>query len=211
MKLQLALDMFDIPQSIEILKGLADVIDIVEIGTPMIIREGVHAVKKVKDAFPDLTVLADLKIMDGGGIEAASAFDAGADIVTVLSVAENATIKEVVKTAKKYGKQVMADMIAVRDLAARSKELDQFGLDYLCVHTAFDVQNTGKNPLDELKVLNSTVKNTKTAVAGGIKLSTLRETAGEAPEIIVVGGGISNQADKRAAAIEMKKIISDNK
>jgi 3-hexulose-6-phosphate synthase len=211
MKLQLALDMFDIPQSIEILKGLADVIDIVEIGTPMIIREGVHAVKKVKDAFPDLTVLADLKIMDGGGIEAASAFDAGADIVTVLSVAENATIKEVVKTAKKYGKQVMADMIAVRDLAARSKELDQFGLDYLCVHTAFDVQNTGKNPLDELKVLNSTVKNTKTAVAGGIKLSTLRETAGEDPEIIVVGGGISNQADKRAAAIEMKKIISDNK
>jgi len=66
MRLQLALDIYDIPQSLEILKQLHDVVDIVEIGTPFIIRDGVHAVKAVKDAYPSLCVLADLKIMDGG-------------------------------------------------------------------------------------------------------------------------------------------------
>lgn len=207
MRLQLALDIYDIPQSLEILKQLHDVVDIVEIGTPFIIRDGVHAVKAVKDAYPSLCVLADLKIMDGGYEEAKTAYEAGADIVTVLAAAENITIQNVVRAGREYKKEVMADLIAVSDLKKRATELDAFGLDYLCVHTAFDIQHTGRSPLEDLKLLNSVVKNTRTAVAGGVKLATLPGVAAQQPDIVIVGMGISGQPDMRGVARQMKEII----
>jgi len=207
MRLQLALDIYDIPESLEILKELADVVDIVEIGTPMVIREGVRAVKAVREACPELCVLADLKIMDGGKMEAKMAFDAGADIVTVLAVAEDTTIKNVVEVAREYGKEVMADLIAVKDLENRAAELDQFGLDYLCVHTAFDIQHTGQSPLNDLKTIKCVLKQTKAAVAGGVKLSTLAEVAAQKPDIVIVGMGITGQQEKKSVALKMKDII----
>lgn len=207
MRLQLALDVYDIPQSLEILKELHDVVDIVEIGTPFIIRDGVHAVKAVKDAYPQLCVLADLKIMDGGYAEAQMAYEAGADIVTVLAAAEDITIQNVVKAGREYGREVMADLIAVPDLKNRAAELDGFGLDYICVHTAFDIQHTGRSPLEDLKLLKSVLKGTKAAVAGGIKLTTLQEVAAQQPEIIIVGMGISGQTDMRGVARQMKDLI----
>lgn len=210
MKLQLALDTFSIQQSLDILQELADVVDIVEIGTPMIVRDGVHAVKAVKTAFPKLSVLADVKIMDGGKQEAASAFEAGADIVTVLAVAEDATIKNVVESGKQYGRQVMADMIAVRDFVARAKALDTFGLNHMCVHTAFDIQHTGQSPLFELKRLKEIVKHTKTAVAGGIKPGTLSKIVEQRPDIVIVGGAIANSKDKRSIAIAMKNMMNES-
>lgn len=103
MELQLALDLVDIPQGIALVKEVESYIDIVEIGTPIVINEGLHAVKAMKEAFPNLKVLADLKVMDAGGYEVLKASEAGADIVTILAVAEDATIKGAVEEAKKQG------------------------------------------------------------------------------------------------------------
>ncbi len=207
MKLQLALDVYDTPQALSLLEKLADVVDIVEIGTPMIIREGLRAVEAVKKAYPSLTVLADAKIMDGGRFEAECAFEAGADIVTVLAVAEDATVLNVVDAARKHGRKVLADMIAVRNLEERAAALDGFGLDYLCVHTAFDIQETGKSPLDELRRIKAVLKRSEAAVAGGVKLATLPDIAAQQPAIIVVGMGITGQPDPRDMAEKMKNVL----
>jgi 3-hexulose-6-phosphate synthase len=201
------LDIYDIPKALEILKSLHDVVDIVEIGTPFIIRDGVHAVKAIKNAYRDICVLADLKIMDGGYEEAKMAFEAGADIVTVLAVSEDVTIRNVVRAGREYKKEVMADLIAVPDLKKRAIELDSFGLDYICVHTAFDIQHTGQSPLEDLKLLKSVVKNTKSAVAGGVKVATLPDVVAQQPDIVFVGMGISGQPDMRYVAQQMKRVI----
>ena len=104
MKLQLALDLVNIPQAIEVVSQVADHVDVVEIGTPVVINEGLRAVKELKDAFPNVTVLADLKIMDAAGYEVSQAAAAGADIVTILAVAEDESIKGAVAEAKKQNK-----------------------------------------------------------------------------------------------------------
>ncbi|EFZ1984545.1 3-hexulose-6-phosphate synthase, partial [Shigella flexneri] len=117
MELQLALDLVNIPEAIELVKEVEEHIDIVEIGTPVVINEGLHAVKAVKEAFPNLKVLADLKIMDAAGYEVMKASEAGADIITILGTAEDMSIKGAVEEAKKQGKKVLVDMIAVKDLA----------------------------------------------------------------------------------------------
>ncbi|CAM4034787.1 3-hexulose-6-phosphate synthase [Paenibacillus alkaliterrae] len=208
MKLQLALDLVDIPGAIEVVKEVEPFVDVVEIGTPIVINEGLHAVKALKEAFPNMTVLADLKIMDAGGYEVMKASAAGADIVTILGVAEDASIKGAVEEARKQGKQILVDMIAVKNLEERAAEVDSFGVDYICVHTGYDLQAAGQNSFEDLRTIKAVVKNAKTAIAGGIKLSTLPEVVAASPDLVIVGGGITGQADMKAAAAEMKQLIA---
>ena len=84
MKLQVAFDLQSSDEVLNIIERNGDLIDIIEIGTPLIMKEGLNSVQKIKNKFPKQTVLADLKIMDAGLLEAQIGFDAGADIVTVL-------------------------------------------------------------------------------------------------------------------------------
>lgn len=204
MKLQVALDTLSLEECIQLLDEIKDSIEVIEVGTPFIIEEGMLPVKTLKEKYPQLEVLADCKIMDAGEFEATKCFEAGADIVTVLGVSNNETIEGVVRSAKKYGKKCMADMIEVKNLVERTIELDKLGIDYICVHTAFDVQSTGKNPLEELHVVNNVIKNAKAAVAGGVKLETIDAIVNEGAEIIVVGGAINNAKDRAKMAREMK-------
>ncbi|MFJ7747652.1 3-hexulose-6-phosphate synthase [Peribacillus sp. NPDC097295] len=207
MELQLALDLVNIQEGIELVKQVEEYIDIVEIGTPVVINEGLRAVKEMKEAFPSLTVLADLKIMDAAGYEVMKASEAGADIITILGAAEDMSIKGAVEEAKKQGKKILVDMIAVKDLETRAKELDALGVDYICVHTGYDLQAVGKNSFEDLQTIKRVVKNAKTAVAGGIKLDTLPEVIKAQPDLVIVGGGITGQADIKGTAAQIQKLV----
>ncbi|MFJ7640502.1 3-hexulose-6-phosphate synthase [Peribacillus sp. NPDC097264] len=207
MELQLALDLVNIQEGIELVKQVEEYIDIVEIGTPVVINEGLRAVKEMKEAFPSLKVLADLKIMDAAGYEVMKASEAGADIITILGAAEDMSIKGAVEEAKKQGKKILVDMIAVKDLETRAKELDAFGVDYICVHTGYDLQAVGKNSFEDLQTIKRVVKNAKTAIAGGIKLDTLPEVIKVQPDLIIVGGGITGQDDIKGTAAQIQELI----
>ncbi|MCT4478084.1 3-hexulose-6-phosphate synthase [Peribacillus frigoritolerans] len=207
MELQLALDLVNIQEGIELVKQVGEYVDIVEIGTPVVINEGLRAVKEMKEAFPSLKVLADLKIMDAAGYEVMKASEAGADIITILGAAEDMSIKGAVEEARKQGKKILVDMIAVKDLETRAKEVDAFGVDYICVHTGYDLQAVGKNSFEDLQTIKRVVKNAKTAVAGGIKLDTLPEVIKAQPDLVIVGGGITGQADIKGTAAQIQKLV----
>lgn len=209
MKLQLALDLVNIPEAIEIIKEVGEYIDIVEIGTPVINKEGLKAVTEIKAAFPNLVVLADVKIMDAAGYEVSNASAAGADIVTILAQAEDSSIKGAVEAAKQLGKKILVDMIAVKDIKTRAAELDMLGVDYICVHTGYDLQAEGKDSFADLRTIKSVVKNAKTAIAGGIKFESLPEVIQAQPDLIIVGGGITGKKDRKAEAAKIQKLIKD--
>ncbi|UVI31570.1 3-hexulose-6-phosphate synthase [Paenibacillus spongiae] len=211
MKLQLALDLVTIPEGIELVKEVEAYIDIVEIGTPVVINEGLRAVKEMKEAFPNLNVLADLKIMDAGGYEVMKASEAGADIITVLGVADDSTIRGAVEEAKKQGNEIMVDMINVKDIEARAKEIDALGVDYICVHSGYDHQAEGKNSFADLSAIKRVVKHAKTAIAGGIKLDTLPEVIQANPDLVIVGGGITGQQDKKSTASTMQQLVKQGR
>ncbi|EBK2060182.1 3-hexulose-6-phosphate synthase, partial [Salmonella enterica subsp. enterica serovar Typhi] len=144
---------------------------------------------------------------DAAGYEVMKASEAGADIITVLAAAEDMSIKGAVEEARKQKKQILVDMIGIKDIEGRAKELDAMGVDYICVHTGYDLQAVGQNSFEDLKKIKRVVKNAKTAIAGGIKLSTLPEVIKAQPDLVIVGGGITGQEDKKAAAAEMQKLI----
>ncbi|ANY68303.1 3-hexulose-6-phosphate synthase [Paenibacillus algorifonticola] len=207
MELQLALDLVNIEEAKVLVKEVESFIDIVEIGTPIVINEGLHAVKAIKEAFPNLKVLADLKIMDAGGYEVMKASEAGADIITVLGVSDDSTIRGAVEEARKQGNKIMVDMINVKNIEARAAEIDALGVDYICVHSGYDHQAEGKNSFEELAAIKRVVKQAKTAIAGGIKIDTLQEVISAKPDLVIVGGGITGVENKSATASQMQQWI----
>ncbi|PWZ79542.1 3-hexulose-6-phosphate synthase [Staphylococcus pseudintermedius] len=209
MELQLAIDLLNKEDAAELAKKVTDYVDIVEIGTPIVINEGLPAVQHLKENVKDedVKVLADLKIMDAADYEVSQAVKFGADVVTILGVAEDASIKNVVEEAHKHGKELLVDLIAVQDLEKRAKEIDALGADYIAVHIGYDLQAEGQSPLESLRKVKSVIKNAKIAVAGGIKPETVKEVADEGPDLIIVGGGIANADDPREAAKQIREAI----
>ena len=205
MKLQIAVDIADTGRILQIADEIHDVIDIYEVGTPVIMKEGMTPVKDLKERYPDLCVLADTKIMDGGAIECEDVCNSGADIVTVLAVSDDATIREVIETAHKYNRKVMADLICVQDIVSRSKKLLEMGVDLIGIHTGVDMQKQGRTPLNELAILSQEVDPQILTVAGGVKLTTIDDYVSYHPGVIIAGGALYNADNVREAVLNMKE------
>jgi len=206
--LQVALDLLNGDRAINIaeqsIKGGADWI---EIGTPLIKSEGMDIVRKIKEKFPNKTLVADMKTMDTGAFETEMASKAGADIVCILGAADDSTIKDAMKSARKYGSKIMIDLIGVKDKVKRTQKLEKIGVDYICIHVGIDEQMTGKKPLEILKKI---VKKTEipVAVAGGLNSETVADVVKAGAMIVIVGGAITKAKDVKKATSQIKKAIN---
>ncbi len=207
MKLQLALDDITLEEAMELVANVRDYVDIIEVGTPMVMEYGMAPVRELKKRFPDKKVLADLKIMDAGKYESEIAFKAGADYITVLGVTDDGTIEGCVEAARAHRGLVVADMICVKDAEERIRRLEELGIDILSVHTGVDQQAAGRTPLDDLKVMRRAVTAAEISVAGGISAETLPAYLEYKPEIVIVGSGITHAEDPRKVAEKIYKIV----
>lgn len=208
MKLQIAIDLCNTEELLELVSKVKDIVDIVEVGTPIIMLEGQLGIIKLREKYPNMVILDDMKIVDGGKLEAGYACAAGADIITVLACADDLTINDVIEETHKHHRKTMVDLINVDDVVSRAKEIDEMGADYICVHTASDVQKTGKNPLADLKKIKSIVRNAKLACAGGIDLKTIASIVELEPEIVIIGSGITMAEDPKAMAMLYQTYIN---
>jgi 3-hexulose-6-phosphate synthase len=59
-KLQVAIDLLSTTEALALVAKIAPYIDIIELGTPLIKKEGLAVVTAMKAAYPDKLVFADL-------------------------------------------------------------------------------------------------------------------------------------------------------
>ncbi len=207
-KLQLALD-GELNDALAILESVDPYIDIAEVGTPLVFREGAAALRQIRRMRPHLRLVADLKIMDAGEAEAQIAFSAGADAVTVMALASDATILGALKAARARRGQVMIDMMQVAEPIERARQLLDFGCDLLCLHTAHDMQAAQGSPFGQLAELREAMPDAPLAIAGGVKPATLEEILPWRPQVIVVGSAITGAADPRRVAQRIQERIRE--
>ena len=148
-------------------------VDWLEAGTPLILAEGLHGVRALRERFPGVPIIADLKTMDGGYLEAEMMAKAGATHVVVMARAHPETIKIVVKAGRDYGIKVMGDNLGCPDMVAGARELEDLGCDYVIHHIGYDerrgiVAAGGKmpSPLDQLRAVVAAVSVPVQAVGG---------------------------------------------
>lgn len=207
-QLQLAIDSASTMDALKIADEVYPNFDIAEVGTPLLIEEGLHALETLKKKYPGKTYLADVKITDAGYIEASSAFKRGGDIVTVLGVSDDVTISAVVKAAGQYHGRVMADMLHVKDQPERARQLEALGIDIICLHTAWDLKDTGIDPLRALVGVRRSVR-CEIAVAGGLTMENVGDAVEKGADILVVGAGITKADNPKETAAQIMEIIAE--
>ena len=209
--LQLALDFVNLSRAQKVAKeAMAGGCDWLEAGTPLIKSEGLDAVRKLREKFPDVVIVADMKTMDAGRVEVESAAKAGANIIGVLGAASDSTIRECVEAAANYGAKIEVDLIGVQPVALRAKEVEAMEVDYIGIHCAIDEQMEGKAPFDRLEEVANAV-NIPIAVAGGINSETCVDAIEAGASIVVVGGAISKAKDPKEATRKIKEAMETGK
>lgn len=211
--LQVALDFIELERALRLAhEAVAGGADWIEAGTPLIKAEGFEAVRKLRSAFPNHVIVADLKTMDAGRIEFEAAANAGASVAVVLAAAADATIGQCVEVGRKYGLATYCDTINIPDetLGRRVAEITRLGVDIVGVHMPIDDQMLGKDPMSRLTAVreNTTLP---VAVAGGVTSETAPDLIRAGADIIIVGGALHKASDARKAAMAMRKAIDTRK
>ncbi|MFC6646895.1 3-hexulose-6-phosphate synthase [Granulicella cerasi] len=206
MKLQVAIDLLSTADALALLHKVADHVDIIELGTPLIKQQGLSVVTNVKAAYPDKLVFADMKTMDAGELEAELAFKAGADIMTVLASAADSTIAGAVKAGKAHGKHVVADMIGVADKTTRLKELKALGVSWVELHAGLDEQAQAGYSIESLLEAGRNA-DVAFSVAGGINTERIGAVEAAGATIAVAGAAIYAAKDPAEAAKTLRARI----
>ncbi len=202
--IQVSLDVTSIAEAVELAEAAVQAgVDWLEAGTPLILAEGLHAVRALRERFPHHPIVADLKTMDGAGLEAEMMFRAGADMTVVMGLAHDASIIEQVKMARRYGGQVMCDVMLCPDKARRAREAQDLGVDYIIVHTGFDERrmHPERSPLQDLPDVLAAVDIPVQAV-GGLTVDQAIQTLEMGAQIVVFGAPLVIAPDAFVAASE---------
>jgi len=207
--LQVALDLVETDRAIAIAtESLAGGADWLEIGTPLIKSEGMRVVNEIKQRFPDIPIIADMKIADTGAMEVEMAAKSGASIICILATADDIVISDALRAAHKYGVRLMADLINVSDPVTRSKELQQLGVHIINAHVGIDQQMSGKSSLDLIKSIASEI-DIPLAIAGGLDAENAALAVSAGASIVIVGGWITRSSDVTEATARIRSAIDD--
>jgi 3-hexulose-6-phosphate synthase len=186
---QLSLDLTSIEEAIDTAAVAVEAgVDWLEAGTPLLLAEGLHAVEKLRARFPQHPIVADLKTMDGGYLEAEMMAKAGASFVVVMGRAHEATIRRVVDAGRDFDIRVMGDNLAADDRVESAKWMANLGVDVIVHHIGFDERRMvrGLSPLDELDAVIHAVPVPVQAV-GGLSIEQAIECARRGAPFVVVG------------------------
>jgi 3-hexulose-6-phosphate synthase/6-phospho-3-hexuloisomerase len=191
---QLSLDLIDLQDALD----TADVairagVDWLEAGTPLIIAEGRQSVRQLRARYPNVPIVADLKVMDGGAGETELIVKAGATMVVVMGQAHSETVESVVKAGHEYGAKVMGDNMAMPDPVDGAKRLEDLGCDYIIHHIGFDMRTLRRQrgldaptPLDRLREIVQAVSVPVQAV-GGLTIQQAIDTPKFGAPLVVIG------------------------
>ena len=199
---QISLDITNIPEAVQTAQmALRAGVDWLEAGTPLIIAEGMNGVQALRRAFPQVPIVADLKTMDGGWLEAELMAKAGATHVVVMARAHKETIKCVVRAGRDLNIKVMGDNLACPDMVAGAKYIEDLGCDYVVHHIGYDERrgiaaagNRMPSPLDQLREIVKAVRVPVQAV-GGLTIEQAVQTPSYGAPLVVLGAPLTIDAD----------------
>lgn len=200
---QISLDVTTIEEAIETAElAIRAGVDWLEAGTPLILAEGLRCVRELRSRFPDVPIVADLKTMDGGYLEAEMMAKAGANYVVVMARAHEETVKVVCQAGRDYGIGVMGDNLGCPDMVAGARQLQDLGCDYIIHHIGYDERRgiaarglRAPTPLDQLSEVVAAVDIPVQAV-GGMSIDQAIESPRYGAPLVVIGAPLAINPDR---------------
>lgn len=192
-RLQVALDDPSLEENLRVAREVQSQVDLLEVGTPLIKKYGMEAVRRFREEFPEAVVVADMKTIDGGEFETRLAFGAGADVTTAMAVASSATLKRVVEETGSHGGGLMVDMLGV---TAPARRLDQLSFlppeTLILLHVSADRNKSDQRTgLGRLLGQMDENRSRPVAVAGGIDPESVGQLTGSSIRVVIAGSAIT--------------------
>jgi len=195
--LQIALDAPNLEGALKVIEQLpgSDRI-ILEVGTPLIKRYGTRVINDIRKAAKDKFIIADLKTLDVGKVEADIAYEDTADAVVAAGLAPPETLDSTVQEARRLGIYAVIDMLNVEDVLAKLKSVKDFP-DIVILHRGIDQETGRSSGLERIKMIREAFPNKKflIAVAGGIVPETAKEALDKGADILIVGRYVTQSKD----------------
>jgi bifunctional enzyme Fae/Hps len=169
---------------------------IIEVGTPLIKRYGTRVISDLRQVAKDSFMVADLKTLDVGKVEADIAYEDTADAVVAAGLAPPETLDAFVHEAKRLGIYAVIDMLNVEDVLEKLKALKDFP-DIVILHRGIDQESGRTCGLERIQMIRKAFPNKKflIAVAGGIVPETAKEALEQGANILVVGRYVTQSKD----------------
>lgn len=205
--LQVALDTPDLEAVKRVVSKLPDSDRIIiEAGTPLIKRYGSDVISKLRE-LRDAFIVADLKTLDVGALEARIAQEAGADAAVVSGLAFPLTVKDFIEAAKKLGICSFVDMMNVADPLRVLKDAGVFP-NAVLLHRGIDSEAVAKHSWDSLKNTKKKLAGKSLiGVGGGVELELAKESIENGADIVIVGRYITASPDVASAANSILRIM----
>jgi bifunctional enzyme Fae/Hps len=198
--LQVALDLVDMKKVTQVLSELPENDHlIIEAGTPLVKRFGLNVISEMRKIRPNAFIIADLKTLDTGNLEARMAADASADAVVISGLAPLSTIEKAIAEAKKTGIYSIIDMLNVPD-PVKVIEALSVKPDIVELHRAIDAESTAHAWGNIPQLKKAAGGKLLVATAGGIRSDVVKEAIKSGADILVVGRAITASKDIRSAA-----------
>ena len=200
--LQVAMDLVDMGKVAQVLQEVPqnDHV-IIEAGTPLIKKFGLGVIGEIRKLRPNAFIIADLKILDTGNLEARMAADATADAVVVSGLAPTSTIEKAIAEARKVGIYSIIDMLNVQNPAKLIEKL-KVKPDIVELHRAIDTEETSHAWGDIAAMKKAAGGKLLCATAGGIRVEVVKDALKAGADILVVGRGITASKDIEHATDE---------
>lgn len=207
-RLQFAIDTIDRSEALQLAdNAVMGGVDILELGTPLLMRYGSGIISDFHAMFGDIPLYADAKVIDLPEPIIRPCLEFGASIVSVLLTASREVLIEASKIAYRYSKKIAYSSMGcpLRGLAQRAESIAE-GSHYVIAHGSGPISTAFSQMLEQAGALSG-LGNRKLIMAGGIEASNVEEVLRFSPDIIIVGRGISCSKDPRTEVSTIKSIL----
>lgn len=210
-RVQIALDTTDLPTALAPLQQVAHHVDVIEVGTVLLLAEGLRAVREIRALFPHRPILADVRIAEAGTIISRLAFEAGASWVSVVAGASLTTVEQVCRLAWEVGGEVQIELGEGYD-PVQAQAWRRLGVQHVIVHRSRDAEAAGTlswsaqdlDRIDELAAKGFTV-----TVTGGVSASELPVFAGRPVGVVVAGRSLVRAPSPADAAADLRRAVAE--
>ena len=206
MKLHITYNLQDLNQALKIAEQTAEYADIIGVGSLLIFKEGIKAIKTFKATFPNKEIFAEANISEKAGDAVKIIASAGASYISVFAGAFHNTIKKAVEAAKEFDVKIALDLLSSSSIGQSALDAKTLGAHMLILHRSPSIDTS----TEELESEFCNVRdNTKLPIfiAGKIDISNIEQIKALKPRGIIICNAITKADNPAKAAYTFKSLI----
>lgn len=209
MKLQLALNLLDLQQCIDIARTTDQYTDSLQIGSSLLLKYGIRALEEIRTEFPNKEIFAETQIINHGQDISSMSIKAGANWISVMAGTSKEVIHAVASFASQKNKSVILDLFDASSIGQSAMDARKLGVQALLYHNVYNENMESNFALEEWDDLRGN-SNLPIYICGNINRDNIEFIASLKPHTIVIGKTVTQAKNPAEEAEFFFKIIQQS-